>query len=182
MISVLRNNIKRKGFTLIELIIAMAIFIVIIVITFGALSSYFAARTSNEQLMILQQNFRFAIDRVAMDFRQASSSPAISSPDSSEVSDTLIFTGADSSTISYYLGNGVSSGTFVIYRKSGNNPPQPVTEEIHQLVKLYFVRSGGKIVVTIIGKTRLFASKNEGTVSFASMIFSRNTNYEGQQP
>jgi len=178
MISALRNSIRRKGFTLIELIIAMAIFIVIIVITFGALSSYFAARTSNEQLMILQQNFRSALDRVAMDFRQASSSPAISSPGSNEVSGTLKFTGADSSVISYYLGNGSSSGTFVIYRKSENNAPEPITEELHQLVKLYFVRSGGKIVVVIVGKTKLFASKNEGTVSFASMIFSRNTNYE----
>jgi prepilin-type N-terminal cleavage/methylation domain-containing protein len=171
----------RKGFTLIELIIAMAVFIIIVVIAFGALSSYFAARTSNEQLIILQQNFRSAIDRIAMDFRQASSSPAISSPDGNKVSDTLTFTDADGSKISYYLGNGSSSGTSVIYKQvEGEIIPQPVTEEMHQLVKLYFVRSGGKIVVIIVGKTKFFASKNEEAVSFASMIFSRNANYEGE--
>jgi hypothetical protein len=158
----------------------MAIFLIIIAMAFGTLSSFFAVKTANDQEMILQQNFRTAIDRIKYDFIQASSEPTISSPVSSSVSDTLTFTGADGKTISYYLYNGNSSGTFVIYREKDGEPPQPVTEEMHQLVKLYFIRSGGKIVVLIVGDMTYFGKERK--ISFASLLFSRNANYEGQQP
>jgi len=59
----------RKGFTLIELIVALAVFIVIITISFSALSRFFAMRSIQEQEMILQQNFRFAVDRITQDMR-----------------------------------------------------------------------------------------------------------------
>jgi prepilin-type N-terminal cleavage/methylation domain-containing protein len=164
---------KRKGFTLIELVVAMAIFIIIIVIAFSTLSSYFAARTANEQLIILQQNFRAALDKITYDFMQASSSPAISSPDSNKVSDTLTFTGADGNEISYTLVDK-GGGTSAITRNE-----DPVTENMHQLVKLHFVRSGGKIIVIIVGKIKYFGEQ-ERAISFTSMVFSRNANYEGQ--
>jgi prepilin-type N-terminal cleavage/methylation domain-containing protein len=174
MISVLSNNIKRKGFTLIELIIAMAIFLIIIVMAFSTLSSYFAVRSANDQEMILQQNFRAALDKITYDFIQASSTPVISSPLSNSVKDTLTFTGADGDEISYTLVDK-GGGTSAICRNG-----DPVTENVHQLVKLYFVRSGGKIIMIIIGDLTYFGK--ERTISFASMVFSRNANYEGQSP
>jgi prepilin-type N-terminal cleavage/methylation domain-containing protein len=178
MISIsLSRNIKRRGFTLIELVLVMAIFLIIIVIAFSILSSYFAVRSANDQELILQQNFRAALDRIALDFRQASSNPAISSPDGNKVSNTLAFTSADNKTISYYLKDN-TNGTHTLMRKEGNEE-QPVTEDMHQLVDLYFIRSGGKIVLLIAGDMTYFGKERK--ISFASMVFSRNANYEGQQ-
>jgi len=176
MISAMRIKfLRRSGFTLIELIVAMAIFLVIIAMAFSTLSSFFAVKTANEQEMILQQNFRTAIDRIKYDFIQASSSPVISSPASNSVSGTLSFTGADNSTISYYLDNSTDK-TCTIMRRVGTGTAQPVTEEMHQLVDLYFIRSGGKIVVLIVGDMTYFGKERK--ISFASLLFSRNANYE----
>jgi len=170
--------LRRKGFTLIELVVAMAILMVFIGMALGTLSSYFVARSANEQGMILQQNFRTAMDRMRYDFAQAGSMSPISSPASNAVSSVLTFVPAGSSnstiTITYGLVT-TGNGTCHIQRTVTGQPAEPVTEDMHQLVNLFFVRSGGKIVVIIVGHLKYFGS--DRPVSFASMIVSRNANY-----
>jgi prepilin-type N-terminal cleavage/methylation domain-containing protein len=173
-----RINTKR-GFTLIELVVSMAIFLIIVVLAFGVISRFYLVRTFYEQQMNLQQNFLYAMDKLSDDFRQASivGSTVIINPDSNAMidatlTDPLEFYGSDGVPISYYLkGNG--NGTYAIYRKVGSNAPQPITEEMHQLVKLYFISSGGKIIAIIVGEVTYFGKMNK--VSFTSMIYSRNS-------
>ena len=169
-----RNDMnKKKGFTLIELVVAMAIFLVVIVIAFSTLSSYFAVRSANEQEMILQQNFRFAIDRISEDFRQAGSQGQIVSPEEASVGkNKLEFTDANGISIKYTLEKNEQKKTSIIKKSD-----QPITEEMHQLVDLYFVRSGGKITIIIVGQVNYFG--RESKISFASLVFARNSNYEG---
>jgi prepilin-type N-terminal cleavage/methylation domain-containing protein len=166
-------NSKQKGFTLIELVVAMAIFLVVIVVAFSTLSSYFAVRSANEQEMILQQNFRAALDKIVYDFRQAANpggGTIILSPvDDNSMAENLKFE-TNTGAVEYKL-EPAGSGTYAIYR---NN--DPVTEEMHQLVKLYFVRSGGKVIVIIVGNLKYFGK--ERTISFTSLVFSRNSAYE----
>ena len=166
-------NSKQKGFTLIELVVAMAIFLIVIVIAFSTLSSYFAVRTANEQEMILQQNFRFAIDRMAYDFRQATKTDdvIIIAPNDNSMGETLKFNTSNGS-VEYKLSG---TGTYKITRNE-----DPVTEEMHQLVKVYFVRSGGKVIMIVVGQVKYFGK--ERTFSFSSLVFSRNSAYEGQSP
>ncbi len=163
----------RKGFTLIELIVSLAIFLIIVVIVFGTLSSYFAVRTANEQEMLIQQNFRAALNRITDDFRQASSNPDIESPNVNTVSNILKFTVTDGPEISYQLVSK-SNGVYVITRTAGG-ATEPVTEELHQLVDLYFIRSGGRITVLIVGEVSYFGRKTP--ITFASLVFSRNASY-----
>jgi hypothetical protein len=51
---------------------------------------------------------------------------------------------------------------------------QPVTDYMKQLVKLYFVRQGGKVVVIMVGSLNYFGSQS--TISYTSLIYSRNSN------
>jgi len=44
---------------------------------------------------------------------------------------------------------------------------------MHQLVKLYFVRAGGKVIVIVVGNLKYFGK--ERTISFSSLVFSRNS-------
>ena len=173
-------NSKQKGFTLIELVVAMAIFLIVIVIAFSTLSSYFAVRSANVQEMILQQNFRFALDRMAYDFRQATKTDdvIIITPNDNSMGETLKFNTSNGS-VEYKL-ELAGSGTYAIMRQVGSDSPQPVTEEMHQLVKLYFVRSGGKVIMIVVGKLKYFGK--ERTISFSSLAFSRNSAYEGEPP
>jgi len=177
---------NRKGFTLVELVVALAVFIVIITISFSALSRFFAMRSAQEQEMILQQNFRFALDKMAYDFRQASKDPDASGdiilePGSNAMGEELQFkTNSGTETVTYKLGDGASSGTYAICRKVGSNSPQPVTEDMHQLVKVYFVRSGGKVIMIVVGRLEYFGK--ERTISFTSLVFSRNSPNEPSSP
>jgi len=173
MQGVVRN---RKGFTLIELVVAMAIFLVVISISFSTLSSFFSMRSAQEQEMILQQNFRFALDKMADDFRQASttSGEIILSPADNSMGETLKFN-TSNEAVEYKL-EPAGSGTYAIKRQVGTASPQPVTEEMHQLVKVYFVRSGGKVIMIVVGKLKYFGK--ERTISFTSLVFSRNSAYE----
>ena len=165
---------KQKGFTLIELVVALAIFIVIITISFSMLSRFFAMRSAQEQEMILQQNFRFVLDKMAYDFRQASSENGsiILEPGDNAMGEELQFN-TSAGIVTYKLGDSASSGTYAICRKVDDGSSQPVTEDMHQLVKVYFVRSGGKVIMIVVGNLEYFGK--ERTISFSSLVLSRNS-------
>ena len=169
---------KRDGFTLIELVISMAIFLVIITITFGVISRYYSIRTFYEQQTELERNLVFAVDRLADDVKQAKylGATVFVNPTNNAMIDAtennpLSFYSADGNTISYYLKQNVN-GTYAIYRKVGT-VAQPITEDMHQLVKLYFIRYGGEVVVTIVGQISYFGKTNN--ISFTSLVYSRNS-------
>ena len=43
---------------------------------------------------------------------------------------------------------------------------------MHQLVKLYFIRYGGKVVCMIVGEVKYFGMTNQ--ISFTSVVYARN--------
>jgi prepilin-type N-terminal cleavage/methylation domain-containing protein len=164
----------RKGFTLVELVVALAIFIVIITISFSVLSRFFAMRSAYEQEMILQQNFRFAVDRITHDMRAAveGNNKIIQAPADNSIGESLQFYTSDGKLVEYKLSD---IEPYKITRQVGTASPEPVTEEMHQLVKLYFVSDSKKIVVIIVGKTKYGGKEN--TLSFTSLVYTRNTGY-----
>lgn len=171
---------RRNGFTLIELIVSMAILLVIVTVTFGVISRYYTVRTFYEQQTELQKNLVFAMDRLADDFKQASyvnNTVFVNPTENNAMIDAtegnpLTFYGSNKEEISYYLKQNVN-GTYSIYRKVNTAAAQPITEEMHQLVKLYFIRYGGQLVAIIVGGVEYFGHTNK--ISFTSMIYSRNS-------
>jgi hypothetical protein len=136
--------------------------------------------------MILQQNFRFALDKMAYDFRQASGEIILIEPDSNAMGEVLIFASGTNDIYYFLCSNG---GVSVLYRgeRAPDDPltsdpctttdgwvsKQPITEDMHQLAKAYFVRSGGKVIMIVVGKLKYFGK--ERTISFTSLVFSRNS-------
>ncbi|MCX6328251.1 MAG: prepilin-type N-terminal cleavage/methylation domain-containing protein [Bacteroidia bacterium] len=165
-------NVK-KGFTLIELVVAMAIFFIIIAVAFTSISRFYLVRTFYDQQMDLQQNFLYAMDKLSDDLRQATLGGAstIKKPEDKAMEETLEFYGSDGDLITYDLESKDGGKTSAIYRKD-NVTTQPITEDMHQLVKLYFIRQGGRIIAIIVGKATYMGTTN--TVSFTSLIYSRN--------
>jgi prepilin-type N-terminal cleavage/methylation domain-containing protein len=168
IIRVIKMNVK-KGFTLIELVVAMAIFFIIIAVAFTSISRFYMVRTFYDQQMVLQQNFLYAMDKLSDDLRQATlgGTSTILKPEDKSMEETVEFNGSDGGTITYDLESKDGGKTYAIYRNS-----QPVTENMHQLVKLYFIRQGGRVIAIIVGKATYMGTTN--TVSFTSLIYSRN--------
>lgn len=177
---------RRKGFTLLELVISLSIVIITIVMALATFSRFYTVRAFYEQQLVIEQNFRLAIDRITEDFREASNPSGdviILKPDDNTMEEELVFYKSDG-TQSYevrYILKETSSNKFAIYREVSNdfsaNPPsiissQPITEDMNQIVKLYFIRQGGKVIVIIVGKASYFGTSN--VVSYTSLIYSRN--------
>ena len=187
IIRVIKVNVK-KGFTLIELVVAMAIFFIIIAVAFTSISRFYMVRTFYDQQMVLQQNFLYAMDKLSDDLRQATlpigaTSTIVKPEDKSMIDATkdplhplqfyvpLQFYGSDGQLITYDLESQDGGKTYAIYRKD-NFTTQPITEYMHQLVRLYFIRQGGRVIAIIVGKATYMGTTN--TVSFTSLIYSRN--------
>jgi len=170
---VTKMNVK-KGFTLIELVVAMAIFFIIIAVAFTSISRFYLVRTFYDQQTALQQNFLYAMDKLSDDLRQATllgGASTIKKPEDKAMEETLEFYGSDGDLITYDLESKDGGKTYAIYRKD-NVTTQPITEDMHQLVKLYFIRQGGRVIAIIVGKATYMGNTN--TVSFTSLIYSRN--------
>jgi len=170
----LRVKSLRSGFSLIELIVALAIFIILTAMIFSGLSAFFRFKTVYGQEMLLQQNFRFAVDRIVQDMRGAVeyNKKIIQAPSNDSMGESLQFYTSEGKLVEYKLSD---TEPYKITRQVDAASPEPVTEEIHQLVKLYFVSDGKKIVVIIVGKTEYGGKEN--VMSFTSLVYTRNTGY-----
>lgn len=168
----------KKGFTLIETIIAMAILLVVITIIFSVLSQYFAIRVFYDQQTALERNLVYALDSLSSDFKQATAvgntvfvSPSDNSMIDASPTNRLSFYDASGNTVSYFLQQ--QDGMYAIYKQYGNSTAYAITDNMPELVKLYFVRRGGEIIATIVGKYEYGGKQN--TLSFTSIIYSRNS-------
>jgi len=198
-----RKNI-RKGFTLIELNVVLSLLLVFSGMIIYTVNNFYRLRSYYEQEMVLQQNFRTAIDRISDDLRQAnkkiSTNPdenydIIVKPNDNEktgnaMGEELIFTKYDEeNNITYCIRYRLETSDLgnALYRIQYEIPEyfkpdevtsldigEPITENMKQIVKVYFIRQGGKIVVTLVGNIEYFG--NTQTFSYTSLIYSRNSN------
>jgi|UniRef100_A0A7C4U0T7 type II secretory pathway pseudopilin PulG len=189
----------KKGFTVIELVVTFAILLIVLGMVFSGVSSLLRVRTAYDQEMILQQNFRYAVDRITSDLRQGSKPQdatydIIQKPQDNEntgnaMGEELIFTYYDGTTkwvIGYKMRNTTNGSAIYRAKRQYVSLPtevlplqdadytEPVTDYMKQLIKLYFVRQGGKVVVIMVGSLNYFGKQN--TISYTSLIYSRNSN------
>lgn len=82
---------KRNGFTLIELLIYIAITAVVVVALTNLMIAVFATQKKAETSTELQQNLRFAMDRIVERVRQAQRIDALGSTFDSDVSTLSLF-------------------------------------------------------------------------------------------
>ena len=161
----------RKGFTLIELVVAVAIFVVVITAVSASLGSFLRLRSTYEQQMIVQRNFNLAVARISQDMRAASEGAdkvIVSKPDNLTMGEALtIYLNGSNVTYSLHIN---SDGTCAVWRNL-----DPITEDIHQMVKLYFVNAENKVCVILVGETAYGDASSR--MSFTSLIYTRNSGY-----
>ena len=172
---------SRKGVTLIELVVALAVFVVVIAGVSAALGSFFRLKSIYDQRMIVQQNFGVAVSRISQDMRAAvtQGNQIVQAPSINRMGDTLSIYVYDAPTspsvlVTYHLDGNSSTG-YAVYRKYGTTADQPITENMRQLVKLYFATDGKKVVIMMVGETTYGGKLN--MMSFTSLVYTRNTAY-----
>ncbi len=165
----------RKGFTLIELVVAMAVFVAVTAMIFVGTSTMYRFKSVYDQETLIQRNFRVAVDRISQDMRSAveygTEREVIQKPEANTMGEELEFH-TSTEVINYKLVAKGAGGAapFVIVRNG-----QPITEEMNQLVELYFASDGRKVVIMLVGKTN--TSGQEKRFSFTSLVYTRNTGF-----
>jgi len=189
------NKRLKSGFTLVELVVSLAIMLIIFAGVFSVIGSFYRVKKAYDQEAVLQQNFRFALDTLSNEFRRANKKTdgtddgdIILKPQNNTMDEELIFKSfidEEWKVIKYHI---VQVGDrYVLYRSiydyaetyeglSEAKSSQPLTEEMSQLVKIYFAREGGKIAVIIVGKLDYLGKEN--LISYTTLIFSRNSPYQ----
>lgn len=174
---------KRAGFTLIELAIVMAVTVILLgavfAVNFRITGLWAGERVRSE----LQQNFRFATDRITTTVRQAVSIEEPSVPSSSSenvMSDVLRFdymkdgvltevtysreTVDGSSRIREHVENLSTHATEDNY----------VTEDIRSLAAVHFIRTGPRVIVILVAQYPLLGSIK--TISYTTQTYLRALN------
>jgi prepilin-type N-terminal cleavage/methylation domain-containing protein len=178
---------EHKGFTLIELMIVVAVTVILLSAVFAVNFRITGLWASERGRSELQQNFRFATDYITTRVRQATE---IIQPGLNAMSDVLEFYGADRDSPTdagkrercrYYMSDTsprqllesvqkqMRSG--VVWIDMGAAPPRPITESIRSLAAAHFVRTGPRVIVILVAEYSLLGSVQR--VSYTTQTYVR---------
>jgi prepilin-type N-terminal cleavage/methylation domain-containing protein len=175
---------KHGGFTLIELMIVMAVTVILLgavfAVNFRITGLWAGERTRSE----LQQNFRFATDRITTTTRQATDilqPKAPSSTSENVMSDVLQFEFVKNGDLTRATYSRVQSGsdTYYINERIENlvtstTADNPITESIRSLAAVHFIRTGPRIIVVLVAEYSLLGSIK--TISYTTQTYVRTLN------
>lgn len=174
----MRNNIpKQKGFTLIEILVSVAIFTTVMVIALGALLSMSESDRKAQTLKSVINNLNFTLDAMSRSMRtgvnyhcDTTVLPVTTPRDCASTAATSIaFLSAEGQTIRYCRGNGdtcSTSGTAVLVSKgAGAYAPLTASEVTITNLEFYVTGAGGATVqphtiILLSGNVPVSASQN----------------------
>lgn len=145
-----------KGFTLIEMLVSVAIFAVVMVIALGALLAISESDRKAQTLKSIINNLNFALDSMSRSVRtglnyHCGSAGTLSDPDDciSTPETSFAFQAADGATVRYCRGNGTlcnASGTAILRSVSTVNSGAfaPITSSEVQISRLLFYVIGAE--------------------------------------
>ncbi|NTV44544.1 MAG: prepilin-type N-terminal cleavage/methylation domain-containing protein [Candidatus Yonathbacteria bacterium] len=139
------------GFTLVEMIVAVAIFATVVLIAVGALLSIIDANKKANSLRVVMENLNFAVESIARDIRMGNGYSCGGTGDCSQLS-TLAFSDQNGESVSYSLSNNA-----LVRTSGGSSITVTSPEVIIQSVRFSVTGSGEgdgvqpRVLITIRG-------------------------------
>ena len=132
---------QKKGFTLIEVIVASSLFITVVTISTGALISIISANSKAQSVTSVMHNINFALEDLSRRARVGTEYQCDGSKDDCIAGSTFSFKYSDVSRYLYKLGSGANANQIV--QKIGDNGAEtPITAAEVSVQSLRFVVSG----------------------------------------
>jgi len=194
----LASTRRRAGFTLIELMVAVALVVVFLTIVFSAVSATLRQRSMDQQLLIVEGNFSGACAAISQDVRAVGwprpsysglgSAPLILQP-AGKALDSQLMIVVPSSTgapyrVRYFLydfGDGscqIRRGQAAIV-SPGSNPNDigeetvdPVTPRLPQIVRMIFANDGARVMITMVARITVNGYTRE--ITYCDLVYPRN--------
>lgn len=161
-----RSKIHEKGFSILELIIYIAIFAVISTVAVDMTLSLNTGWTKSKVESEVQQNLRFAMETIAQNIQRAN---AVTVPPVSASGSSLMLT-SDGQTIQFFL-----TGT-TLQKQVGASPAENITSDKVKVTYLNFrtLQNTAASNATIVATTTEFAIRMEYNSSEAQFSYTQN--------
>ena len=193
---------KKRGFTLLELMVAAAILTVCVSISIGVVSLALAQKAVNTQMLLIQNNFSSSCATITDELRSANwpgytiytehPNPFMIRPINGAMDNELVFVVKDPIDnniykMRYFTEANSGGATRICQEKyalaSGTTDPDnytsveknPLTPYLTQITNMYFTNSNGKI--TVIMNAKLKINGRESNVVFLDTVYMRNFEY-----
>jgi len=160
-------SVKQEGFTLVELLVAISLFIVVVVISMGAILSVFDANKKAQSSKTVVDNLNIAVENMARTVRfgtnyHCGSDGYLSTPTDCSNGDTSLAVSFEGSTIVYRL-----NGTAIQISNNGGSTYTNITspETIIEYLKFY-----------VFGSSDSDANQPYVVVVISGYVGSRSTN------
>lgn len=190
---------RRAGFTLIELMVAVALVVVFLTIVFSAVSATMRQRSMDQQLLIVEGNFSGACAAISQDVRTVGwprpsysglgSAPLILQPAGKALDSQLMIVVPSSTGAPYrvrYFLQGFSDDSCQIMRgeaaivSPGDNPNNivgqetidPVTPRLPQIVRMIFANDGARVMITMVARITVNGYTRE--ITYCDLVYPRN--------
>jgi prepilin-type N-terminal cleavage/methylation domain-containing protein len=172
-----RTKPRTAGFTLIEMMVSVAIFSTVMTIALGALLAMSESDRKAQTLKSVINNLNFSLDAMSRSMRTgvnyhcdvSQGTVTVSRDCSSTAATSIAFLSSDNQTIKYCRGNGSTcdaAGTAVLVSKNGA-AYAPVTATEVTITNLQFYVSGAEsvalqphVVILLSGTVPVSASQN----------------------
>ncbi len=121
---------KQAGFTLVEMLVAVAIFVIVAMVVTSVFITLANANRKAQSIRLVMDNLNFAIDSVALKMREATNYDCVLGDDVDSC-DNVSFITADSDSICYYLKDDEVGGKTIgrIFTSTTCSGGTPITAE-----------------------------------------------------
>jgi type II secretory pathway pseudopilin PulG len=133
------NTKTEKGFTLVEMLISVSIFIVIVTMAMGSLVVIFQSNRQTASIRLALDNANFALNAMSRDIRLSKKFTCGGGDGVCDGDDEISFP-FFSKTITYKKVGGII--TKQVDTTSGDGPALPLTSDRYDISELRFVQSG----------------------------------------
>jgi len=141
------QDMKNRGFSLVELLVATALFTIVVAVSAGSFLSILEASRQSRELNSLMRDVDFAMEDMSRTIRTGSGFPVGNYPKSS-----LAFTDENGKTVEYRLNNQK-----IEKRVDGSYGFSPLTSEDIEVTKLTFNQKMStpnqpRIIINVVGQ------------------------------
>lgn len=113
-----------RGFTLIELMVAISIFTIVMMVAMGAVFSVVSANRKSQSINVVVNNLNFAFESMIRDMRTGSNYQ-VSNCDNTDECLTVSFRNREGKLVSYTQGEDEATGQLVILKTYPNDRSLP---------------------------------------------------------
>lgn len=170
------ENISR-GFTLIEIMVSVALFTIVVTVSMGALLTVVDTNRKAQTLQLVMNNLNFAVESMVRELREATSYTV--SPESQIEITRTKENGIDRERVTFLLTNGEGDIGVLTRQENVDGIPTPesLTSEGIDIKSLRFETTGerpDRVVIIITGRSTITKAGTESTFSIQTTVAQRN--------